>query len=1518
MRARIAKGLVIFLCLLAAACIFIDLPVEPVIAATFEKVFYSYAASTWDLRRIDTDSSNSTQFYLPDSSPSGEGLQPDGICGVAVDNIQGKVYYWDKADNAIYQANVDGTGVPTVWLSTTADVYALSAYNGKVYYALGELSWNFVRRLAGGGAEEIIQSCPGSFWVDQSAIDPVGGYLYYCVLDTDGGIHSHIYRTDLSNIQGIAGSTLLLTATGAYINAIDAYNNYVYYSLGADGSPNQYYLMRMNHDGTGNTQIYVPAGVAFVKQIAVAPNEGKLYFFDTGTDKIYKTALPGSLAGAKDEFISHDIVALEVYSPPPAPEMSVEGNSNVIADGAAVPSLANHTDFGHVNVTSGTIVRTFTVYNTGNADLNLTGTPRITIAGAHSADFTVTANASASIVGGDSSTFQVTFNPSASGVRSASVSIANDDSDENPYNFDIQGTGTVAPVISNLSGSVTFTEGGSAVLLDAGGDATVTDADATGYNGGNVTIAISGGGNANEDLSIRTGAGVTLSTGMTNGSTVTVGATLIGAISTSTGQNGANLVINLNASANDALISTLLQNINYNNDSQDPSGSRTINFTVADTYDTSAVAAVTVNLVGVNDPPTLAATGNNPPFTEGGAAVDLYSVVTIDTIEAGQNILELILTVTNVTDNISEIMRIDGSDVALTNGNSVTTATNIMTVTVSLTGATANVTISKAGGITAAAMQTLVDSMTYRNTSDNPNTSNRVVTLTSIKDTGGTANGGIETTALAITSTVAITAVNDCPVVGNVNGDSVSVVAGNGATLVDLNSDATVSDVDSADFSGGNLGISPSLLYNGNFSVDGTNILSGIDATIAADEAIFAGGVNIGTVDHVYNGQDGAALKIDFNANATPARVETLIRNILYAAPTGLGARTFHLLVMDGDGTLNGGDDTSDLANFTINVTPNPPVITNLNGDSIIYDTFTGGAVIFDVGTNAAVTDPDSANFSGGNITVTISVGKVTTEDRLGISTSGTITLSAGLNVGSVVSVGGISIGTVSANGKDGHDLVVTFSSNATPALVTAILRALTYENTNDVDPSLAQRTVRVTITDAAAGPGAGTSAPANVIVNLGAPEINIQQSGTNIADGGSFSFGARTNNTNTDITFTVQNTGTGLLKLTLPITIGGANADQFSIQQQPAVNVAGLGATTFVIRFTPTSAGFKTATIAIVNTDGDETPYDITISGSGLEPEQPPPDDVVYVSGQEVDLDTDASGHVQHTYVITSSDGTLNVTIPNGTTVLDANGNPLSSITMNTITNPPTPPPGLNIIGLVFDLLPEDAHFSPALIVTMKYKHENIPPGVLETNLKAGYYNEATGEWVEVECTINTVTDEIICKIFHFSYYAVIGQLTPAAFSVSNLAIAQSENANQITVAISVDVANTGGSRGEYTIILKENGAAIDLRTVNLAAGAIGTVTFALNDRPAGLYNVEVNGLTRSYEIALLPTAETEPTTSPQSVITLAPTAPSPLTAPPAPENLPGWWIIGGIIAAGLILILIIWGLTRKPNSHF
>ena len=123
-------------------------------------------------------------------------------------------------------------------------------------------------------------------------------------------------------------------------------------------------------------------------------------------------------------------------------EMDVQGNGQSIVDGDASPSLTDDTDFGSINVSTGTAVHTFTIENTGIGDLNLTDSPEVQINGINAADFTVTSQPASPIAAsGGTTTFEITFDPSAEGLRTAEISIANDDTDENPYNYAIQGIG---------------------------------------------------------------------------------------------------------------------------------------------------------------------------------------------------------------------------------------------------------------------------------------------------------------------------------------------------------------------------------------------------------------------------------------------------------------------------------------------------------------------------------------------------------------------------------------------------------------------------------------------------------------------------------------------------------------------------------------------------------------------------------------------------------------------------------------------------------------------------------------------------------------------------------------------------------------------------------------------------------------------------------------------------------------------------------------------------------------------
>ncbi len=126
-----------------------------------------------------------------------------------------------------------------------------------------------------------------------------------------------------------------------------------------------------------------------------------------------------------------------------------------------VQSYETTYDFGTGSIGAG-ITRTFTIRNVGNATL---GALDVTIDGVNSSDFVVTTQPDPSIAQGGSDTFIVTFTPSAGGTRTARLQIANDDSDENPFNINLSGSGILAPEIEVLDDSVELTDNASTIAF---------------------------------------------------------------------------------------------------------------------------------------------------------------------------------------------------------------------------------------------------------------------------------------------------------------------------------------------------------------------------------------------------------------------------------------------------------------------------------------------------------------------------------------------------------------------------------------------------------------------------------------------------------------------------------------------------------------------------------------------------------------------------------------------------------------------------------------------------------------------------------------------------------------------------------------------------------------------------------------------------------------------------------------------------------------------------------------------
>jgi uncharacterized delta-60 repeat protein len=119
---------------------------------------------------------------------------------------------------------------------------------------------------------------------------------------------------------------------------------------------------------------------------------------------------------------------------PPAPVIGVRVNGVHLADGFDTVS------FGTVQLGQTSPPATFTIINTGDADLTL---GNITLTGDEAGDFLLDTSVLATPVPpGTSTTFTVTFRPTADGTRNATLQIANSDADESPFDVALSGTQT--------------------------------------------------------------------------------------------------------------------------------------------------------------------------------------------------------------------------------------------------------------------------------------------------------------------------------------------------------------------------------------------------------------------------------------------------------------------------------------------------------------------------------------------------------------------------------------------------------------------------------------------------------------------------------------------------------------------------------------------------------------------------------------------------------------------------------------------------------------------------------------------------------------------------------------------------------------------------------------------------------------------------------------------------------------------------------------------------------------------
>ena len=897
-----------------------------------------------------------------------------------------------------------------------------------------------------------------------------------------------------------------------------------------------------------------------------------------------------------------------------APEITVEGNSIEVADGDDSPRTADDTDFGSVDIGSAFATHTFTITNTGSATLNLSDTPRVTITGTDAAAFSVFVQPGASVAMAGSTTFQVRFAPDAIGFKTATVRISNNDLDESLYNFDVAGLGITAPEIDIKGNSTSITSGDTTPSTSDYSDFGSID-----INAGAITRTFTILNSGSDDLNLIGGkvsisgldaADFTLvaqpTTPVTaNGGTATfqvrfdpsVGGTRTALITVENDDSSEGTFTY--AIAGTALVVPEISVVGNALDIASgaaAAATKGTDFGNVDVASGSVTRTFTINNTGSG---VLRLTGS-PKVSIGGAGAAAYSLTQVPATRiaalSGSTTFQItfnpaaaatyagILTIANNdSDESSFVMNLTGVGVNLpemqTSGNSqiiadgdatpttadftdfgstdVSGGTVLRTFTVENLGAGAlNFTASGAGKVVLAGTNAADFSVSAQLPASVTATDGAPggTDETTFQITFNPSAAGLRTATLSIANNDSDENPYNFTIQGT--GTTAPEIEMRGNNVIIASGDNTPDPADHTNF--------------GNAEINTASVTRTFTIKNTGSGALALSGSPIIQL----SGADAAQFSVVGTAPTTPVAATTGTTTFqVKFDPTSAGTKSATVTVLNTD---------SDEGTFTFDI----------EGAGILApeaEVYGNATLIADGDTTPATadfTDFGSVAKDGGTVLRTFTI-KNTGSAGLDLTNGSLVTVT---QYGVQVGFGDFSVSTVPAddpvaanNGTTTY--VITFAPTAV-----GTRQAVITVNSDDSDEGAYDFVVKGT--------------------GLSAPEINIRGNGQDIVDGDNTpdtndwsDFGnADVASVQTSHTFTIQNTGSAALSLsgTTKVVVSGANASDFVVTTQPGASVAAAASTTFVVRFDPSAAGLRTATLTIANNDGNENPYNFDLQGTG------------------------------------------------------------------------------------------------------------------------------------------------------------------------------------------------------------------------------------------------------------------------------------------------------------------------------
>jgi hypothetical protein len=133
------------------------------------------------------------------------------------------------------------------------------------------------------------------------------------------------------------------------------------------------------------------------------------------------------------------------------------------------------------------------------------------------------------------------------------------------------------------------------------------------------------------------------------------------------------------------------------------------------------------------------------------------------------------------------------------------------------------------------------------------------------------------------------------------------------------------------------------------------------------------------------------------------------------------------------------------------------------------------------------------------------------------------------------------------------------------------------------------------------------------------------------------------------------------------------------------------------------------------------------------------------------------SGGLVFQGFVIKSFDKKFSLYLNQGITVLTPDGQCPKCIGLHEMTAPPSLPEGTHLIGAGYDAVPDLTAFTPPATIIYSYDPNDIPEDVAEESLAIALSDPATGEWLKLDCVVDTEVHTITAKIGRFNDMAVL-----------------------------------------------------------------------------------------------------------------------------------------------------------------